>query len=153
LSLTNIGRLFKGIGEIKTDTIERKSTLDTTNVISDETISNFCRYHAFGSVTQPPLSFSIRSSNGPFGPAMTSIIDEAKLLPTSLIEDFSTLSLEGDDNATEIIDIINNIRNNNIDIPLSYTKLLNQEYKNTLRVITCVEDKEGKDRVIAILDY
>jgi hypothetical protein len=84
---------------------------------------------------------------------MTSIIEEAKLLPSSLIADFSTLSLEDDSNATEIIDIINNIRDNNIGVPLSYTKLLNEEYKNTLRVITCVEDKEGKDRVIAILDY
>lgn len=152
MSLTNIGRLFKGVGSIKTDTIERKSTLDTHDVISDDTISNFCRYHAFGDVAIPSVKFYVRSSNGPFGPAMTSVVEEAKSLPENLISSFATLSFKEDENATEALDLIKTIRNNDIQVPEDYTKLFHKDLK-TLRVITVVEDKEDKDRVIAILDY
>lgn len=123
LSFSNIGRLYKNVGKVDTSNIVHESALDTQKSISRNTISNYIRHYSlFNSNTRNVVDnpvFYIRSSNGPFGPAMTSVMEEAKYLTPIMIECIQKLDHKIMDGSSKykIADLIREIRHGNIDIP------------------------------------
>jgi hypothetical protein len=146
LSILTIGRLFTGVGKLDTSTIESQYTgIETHLCISDHVIESFVKEYnlSLEEITDP--EFRLRSSQGPSGPAMASVCKEAKDLNDDLYQIIIKYL------TPEQRDILNQIRSDKIQNPPD----LQQCCKDTdiIRKITVVEDKEGKDRVIAILDY
>jgi len=90
-------------------------------------------------------SFKVRSSCGPNGPGMTSVIDDAKNIPESLYK--SIARVVNDD----VRGLLKRIRNEDTPNHPELNILLNQN--KSIRRVTVVEDKENKSRVIAIFDY
>ena len=146
ISILTIGRLFTGVGSLDTSTIEDQYTGKETQLcISDHVIESFVSEYnlCLEEIAEP--EFRLRSSQGPSGPAMASVCKEAKDLNDELYQIIIKYL------TPEQIDILNQARSEDILNPPD----LQQCCKDTdiIRKITVVEDKEGKNRVIAILDY
>lgn len=155
LSLLNLGKLIKGVGILDTSTITQINNPDTINVISDETIYEFVQKFdlEFDLKTYENIKIpiSIRTSNGPFGPGMTSVIEEAKLLSEDDINVLKDLGSKFNiQDAQSIINHIYELRK--VETPQEYSLNFTKD-RSHLRKITVVEDKENKNRVIAIFDY
>jgi hypothetical protein len=147
ISLLSIGRLFTSVGTLRTDTITSPYTgKDTTEVISDLVIESFVKEHNLfvGETDIEDPSFYIRSSTGPSGPAMASVVKEAKDMQPDL---YDLVSYFLTDITKEVLD---KCREPNVTNHPNLEKLCSN---SSMRKITVVEDKEGKDRVIAIFDY
>lgn len=155
ISLLNIGRLFVDVGEVDTSTIETINDVRSENIISNRIISNFKKKFSINPELGVP-KFVIRSTNGPFGPSMTTIIEEAKMLLPEDLENFKILTgPHRDSTETEtIINTITDIKHPEVVTPPHFNKHISTpREKFSLRKITVVADKECKNRVIAILDY
>lgn len=74
---------------------------------------------------------------------MTGVIHEARNLPDDLYEIICKYLTD------EQQQILNQCRNSELPIPPD----LKQNNNSLIRKVTVVEDKEGKDRVIAMFDY
>jgi hypothetical protein len=112
--------------------------------ITDVEIQDFVQNNdlLIDEVSQP--EFFIRSSTGPSGPAMTSIIQEAKNLPDALYKDIVRIL------PPNMIEVLDQCRTQECYAIPSFQ----QDTSNrSIRKITVVEDKECKNRVIAIFDY
>lgn len=147
LSILAIGRLFTSVGKLETSSITSPYTgKDTTDVVSDQDIESFVNENnlCLKEKIDDPV-FNIRSSVGPQGPAMSSIIPEAKSLPDDLYQIITKFLPQ------DMIDILDKIRDDSIENPPDLRTCCNQS--NIIRKITVVEDKENKNRVIAIFDY
>jgi hypothetical protein len=146
LSILQIGRLFTGVGMLDTSNITKDYTgLETEKVIPDHVIESFVNEMNLRIDEIPEPDFYLRSSKGPSGPAMASICKEAKDLDErlyNLIIKFLT---------SEQKEILDQMRDENIHNPPDLQQLCDST--NIVRKITVVADKEGKNRVIAILDY
>jgi hypothetical protein len=151
LSLLNIGRLFKDVGTVVLDTIETQNNVITEEIINDDDIKSFLSHYSIDNYEIAPTKFFIRSSRGPLGPAMTSVTEEAKILSEKQYKSIKTLIVTSEDGADSITSVLDQCRNNNVPIPDSYTEKFSPNKYS--RKITVVEDKEFKNRVIAILDY
>lgn len=142
LSLLTLGRLYTDVGELVTSQITSKS--DYVISITQEEIETFVKSNNLfiNEVDEPELY--IRSSTGPAGPAMSSIIQEAKNLPEVLVEDLRKVL------PPKIMEELDFCRTESCySIPSFNVNLDNKSY----RKLTVVEDKECKNRVIAIFDY
>jgi hypothetical protein len=147
LSLLSIGRLFSSVNELKTDSIEVVNNPDTYLAISDKDIDDFLDYYGFRNLEVPGAPvFEIRSSVGPCGPAMSSIIEEAHAIPEELVTALEDLA--GD---STVIEVLKRIRSEKITTPESLKPSIKSS--SCFRRVTVVEDKEFKSRVIAIFDY
>lgn len=145
ISLLSIGRLFTSVGKLETDSITKEYTgSDTQIVISDEEIMDFVKTLKASSIDDYLIKtqFYVRSSMGPSGPAMASVLQEAKSLPRDLVDSITKVS------NPKLVEMLKYIRSDNTrnDPDLG-------EHGETIRRITVVEDKENKSRVIAIFDY
>lgn len=142
-----MGRLYSNLGVLDTSTIMEKTVVNDT--ITDDELLSFVRdVNPSGTLDVSCPEFSIRSSAGPSGPAMSSIIHEAKLLPHDLVEALTIFCKE--DN--EVIDLLRDIRIKPIPDKFIGSDY-DQTFRDSIRRITVVEDKELKNRVIAIFDY
>lgn len=144
-----LGRLYTSVGELVTDSITRPySGMSVNDVISRENIKSFLRMQL---VTLPmditETKFFVRSSSGPQGPAMTSIIDEGKALGDELLKDINLFL------TTEMKEVLTDIRSPTCFNEPSLAAHVKKSMSSVVRRITVVDDKEGKNRVIAIFDY
>jgi len=142
LSLLSLGRLYTSVGSLDIDPIIRKSNYSIS--ISESEIFDFVTELnlRIDEVSKP--EFYIRSSSGPSGPAMTSIIQEAKNLPDGLYEDIVKLLPD------DLKEVLDQCRTEECYSIPSFEQNVNN---SSFRKITVVEDKEFKNRVIAIFDY
>jgi hypothetical protein len=142
LSILNLGRLYTSVGQLSISSIIKESSSDDS-YISDEDITNFVKEHSLSLEEMSTPEFYIRSSSGPSGPAMTSIIQEAKSLPDDLYKIIIKFL------PSEMKEVLDQCRQEDCySIPC-----FNANGSSCLRKITVVEDKEFKNRVIAIFDY
>lgn len=95
----------------------------------------------------------IRYSAGPMGPAMTSVLSEAKALPQELVDNLNTL-LKHMEGGEEVIEVMQKIRDESIE-EMHEGLDFRSSIKETpiFRRIAQVPDKELKSRVVAIFDY
>jgi hypothetical protein len=142
LSILTLGRLYTGVGDLVLDPIISDSNISDN--ITDAEIQDFVQNNdlLIDEVSQP--EFFIRSSTGPSGPAMTSIIQEAKNLPDALYEDIVRIL------PPNMIEVLDQCRTQECYAIPSFQQ---DTGNHSIRKITVVEDKEFKNRVIAIFDY
>jgi len=137
ITLLSLGRIFTDVGVLDTTPITSPYTgKKVDQVIPQSMIADFldsCNLRTRISFDLPE-SF-IRTSMGPSGPAMSSVMHEAQVLPDSLVETISRLL------PSNLSGYLNRCR--------SYPPKGGKHY----RKIVVVPDKEGKSRIIAILDY
>jgi hypothetical protein len=142
LSILTLGRLYTSVGHLSISSIIKESSCDD-EYITDEDITNFVKENSLSLEEMSIPEFYIRSSSGPSGPAMTSIIQEAKNLPKDLYKVIIKFL------PTEMREVLNQCRQEECYSIPSF----NVNGSSCLRRITVVEDKEFKNRVIAIFDY
>jgi len=131
---------------LDTSTIEGQYTgIETHESISDSVIESFVKDYNLSLEEMADPEFRLRSSQGPSGPAMASVCKEAK----DLNDDLYNIIIKY--LTPEQTEILNQIRSDKVSNPPDLQLCCKDT--NIIRKITVVEDKEGKDRVIAILDY
>jgi len=148
LSLLFIGRLHSSLGILDTSTITQKTIVNDN--ITDTEISKFVNMYFTGVVLEDEPVFEIRSSAGPSGPAMTGILHEAKLLPQTLVKSLEIFVGNGENSVLQMLNKIREQPNEEVKIQNIFPEIV---LKDSFRKITVVEDKELKNRVIAIFDY
>jgi len=143
LSLLILGRLYTNVGVLDVKSIIQLPSSHYVDNITDSEIEDFVCSNKLilNEVSEP--EFYIRTSVGPCGPAMTSIIQEAKSLPNDLYE----IIVNG--LPPDMVEVLDQCRKEECYSIQSFQ----QKDINSIRKITVVEDKEGKNRVIAIFDY
>jgi len=172
-SLLYIGRLYDSIGDLETETITGKYTglaIDredhNANLVSFMQLFSLSLYHCetnseFGKTFLEGLErrllklpdnlkgeFYLRTTVGPMGPGLQSIVHEALLLSDKQID--SITYFIGEQTKSWFNEIFNDPFGFIDNHPTFKSKRMDNP---TTRRITVVEDKEGKSRVIAILDY
>lgn len=95
----------------------------------------------------------IRHSAGPMGPAMTSVLKEAKALPDELFNNLTILLsiMEGGEDIIEVMQKIRSEDTGEMHENLDFASATRNT--SVFRRIAQVPDKELKSRVVAIFDY
>lgn len=155
LSMLQIGRLYSNVGELDTSNVTDPYTgSDDTVVVTREHIGSFVRSYKLtlddetkGNL-KDSITYHMRSSTGPCGPAMSSVIEESKAIPNGV------LLILKNRLPTDIFESLMECRGlSETDYPPDLRACLAKDRQLTFQKLTVVEDKEGKDRVIAILNY
>jgi len=119
---------------------------------SDALVESFVIKHNLKAESMVVKPF-IRHSSGPMGPAMTSVLKEAKALPDDLIDSLNILlnNMEGGEDVIKVMKDIRQESTEEMHEGLDFASAT----KDTpiFRRIAQVPDKELKSRVVAIFDY
>jgi len=94
-------------------------------------------------------SFHMSTKKGPLGQALLTAVTELSLLPLELIADIKLL---GGDKLSRVIESLKLPRWDSLSVVNIWTTLFKPKSSN-FRKLSYFSDKEGKTRVIAILDY
>lgn len=107
------------------------------------------KYKLEGLSTDFPM-FHYSTKSGPNGPSLTSSIEDALILPDSLLEAIGTLG------GNYLSKIVNSLRSMDEALLTSLIKWSSKYYRrktNILRKLSIRKDREAKTRIFAILDY
>lgn len=141
-----IGRCFRIKGPVDLSSITKPHLSPMDYSIWVEVADKFVRqYDLFPDRERPQHRF--RMSAGPNGPAMTSLVHDAKSLTPAMLAQLRTLS----DNRT--IEEIEKIRGYPDHLLQTTSRELGASLCYNTRRLSAVCDKEGKMRIVAIFDY
>lgn len=119
------------------------------DTITDREFNHACRQLGIRPTPVAWKAFHMSTKSGPIGQAITSSVTELTLLPQQLIDDIILL---GGNKLGRVIEALRLVRWGSHSLCSIWAAIFAAR-SNSIRKISYFSDKEGKTRVIAILDY